>query len=217
MTGCDVDSRLFDGDSLEPIIMTREDGTKFHLGQVSSSIHWAVQDISDQDRTTKQELDSRYPDGFEFVFYYLPVELCNDKVPRWWTRLSIHEKREAILVTADKIAKLSDSQKERIRNSEETRVTAYQMLSMWIDNQMIHEAVKLKPINPGNIIIEPYIRSPRVRKVWKVELKINHGGISCEFGHEPSDWEVQEMVDSLREERQCHITDIIVTTKYKLT
>lgn len=172
----DVDSRLFDGDTLEPI-MRKEEDKEWHLGQVSSSIYWAVQDISDQERTARQELDRRYPDGFEFVFFYMPIEFCKYKAKKWWIGLSHEQKRDkGFLDDLD-------------------------ILNHWVKFRMIHDAITLKPINPNNIVLEPW-STPESEAILYLQGKLF--GLAAALQHtifdaiwriEHGGYNVQEVLD----------------------
>lgn len=148
----DVDSRLFDGETKQPIIVKYEsEDTEFHLGQVSSNLAWAVQDIPDQDRTAKKELDKLYPDGFEFEFYYLTTQFIKEESKRWWESLSTN--REEIILNYHKKLFFETLPKEELKNIDMNKISRQDITEMWVNSDMIYAATKkLKPVDTNNLI-----------------------------------------------------------------
>lgn len=143
-----VDSRLFDGDTKKPIVLKEIDpqgvAYDYHLGQVSSDLIFAVQDISDKNRTVCDELDKLYPQGYEFEFYYLKLYFIEEESKSWWKELPEPLKKKVTFEYGSKMYgkafKSMKPNKQDIKN-------------MWQDNVMIKAAFRiLKPVDLKNPI-----------------------------------------------------------------
>jgi hypothetical protein len=143
-----VDSRIFDGDTKKPITLKEIDSQgvayDYHLGQVSSDLLFAVQDISDKDRTVCKELDKLYPQGYEFEFYYLKLYFIEEESKTWWKELPEPLKKKVIFEYGSKM--FGNSFKNMKPNKQDIK-------NIWQDNAMISTAFRiLKPVDLNNII-----------------------------------------------------------------
>jgi hypothetical protein len=159
----DVDSRLFDGDTKNPITIkhTNHQGHEydFHLGQISSSLLWAVQDIPAQDRTAKQELDKMYPGGYEFEFYYMPVYFVNEESKKWWEEMPQPLREKVMIEHSIKMLhqdgeELPEEELERAKKIiKKIKPTKQEIQEFWQDRAMIHIVTRmLKPVDLNNVI-----------------------------------------------------------------
>ena len=154
----DVDSRLYDGDTKEPIFLKEQDPQgnpyDYHIGQISSSLLWAVQDIPDQGRTAKIEMDRRYPKGYEFVFYYIPVDFIKQESAAWWDNMTDEQKKELVIEEGQRVyGKLTKLEKDTIRSRKLRHVTQNEVENLWKTNEMVNFAMsKLKPVDLNNVI-----------------------------------------------------------------
>jgi hypothetical protein len=159
----DVDSRIFDGDTKKPITMKHKHPLgheyDFHLGQISSSLMWAVQDIPDQDRTAKQELDKLYPEGYEFEFYYMPVYFSDAESKKWWNENPQPLKEKLMIEYALKMIKqdggeVSEEELEKAKaNIKRIKPTHQEIMEFWQEYAMIHTATRmLKPVDLNNVV-----------------------------------------------------------------
>lgn len=131
----DVDSRMYHED-LTPILDPREGRENFHMGQISSSLNWAVQDIPDHFKT---ELDEMFPEGYEFEFYYIPLYVVQAEAEKWWEEMSYEEREKESADLSDE-----DAWDGKLRSYLEDR---------WINKQMVHKVIKLfRPVDLNNIV-----------------------------------------------------------------
>lgn len=147
-TFINVDSRLFDGDTKKPIIIIEKDlkdiKYDYHLGQVSSNLRFAINDINEKNNSLCEELNKLYPQGYEFEFYYLKLYFVEEETKIWWEALDPKIKKKLILDYGEKL--YGKDYKAIKPNKQEIEI-------FWQKNTMINSAFRiLKPVNLNNII-----------------------------------------------------------------
>lgn len=125
----DVDSRMYDGVTGKPIV----DKDNYILGQVSSDMRWAFQDITTR---YKDDLDKAYGEKLEydFVFYYVTLDFIKTESKSWWDGLSEDDKIWAMMVAG-------------YEKRHPDRATRADVKEMWMKQRMKDVAeTKLKKI-----------------------------------------------------------------------
>jgi hypothetical protein len=133
----DVDSRIFDGDTLKPIIgnINEYHVNGYQLGQISSTLLWAVQDIP---INNKQELTRLFPGGYEFEYYFVPLYVSQNESVKWWDELPQPFKVNKSIEFGIDIRR---------------RIPKLDLEEMWVSSAMIHFVMRvLKPVDLKQII-----------------------------------------------------------------